>query len=124
MAVEQNKRLAQGELGHTPHLTGILRQDVSLPVSEHRVTDVWFVLRHKRAACLSAHGSSQAFYGAVIQARGGDSCGSPSHSISPTGALKLGKCHQFGNALFPLLLSLLIPLLARAFYRGFSQWSG
>lgn len=41
----------------------------------------------------------------------GNSCGAPTHPSGPTTALKLGKCHRFVNALFPLLLSLLIPLL-------------
>lgn len=41
----------------------------------------------------------------------GNSCAAPTHPSGPTRAPKLGKWHRFVNALFPLLLSLLIPLL-------------
>lgn len=41
----------------------------------------------------------------------GNSCGAPAHPGGPARALQLGKCHRFANALFPLPLSLLLPLL-------------
>lgn len=77
------------------------------------------LLRHKPTACLSAQSRPRAFYGAVIQAWWGNSCEAPSHSLGPARALNLGKCHQFVNALFPPLLSLLtLCSVACSFYWG------
>lgn len=74
-------------------------------------------------ARLSAQHRPQAFYGAVIQAWLGNSCGDPSLSLSPTRVLNLNKCHQFVNVLLhccwacsPVLDGMLVLL-------GFSQWS-
>lgn len=58
------------------------------------------ILIYKHTVCLSAKRRPQAFYGAVIQAWPGNSCGAPSLSLSPARALNLGKCHRFVNVLF------------------------
>lgn len=66
---------------------------------------------HTSAQSVCLHGAALGLFMELSCKPGaGNSCGAPTHPSGPR-APKLGKCHRFVNALFPLLLSLLIPLL-------------